>query len=51
VAAIKDPQNSKTLIDRGAEPIGSTLEEHAATTRSEIAKWRKVVMAAGIQPQ
>jgi tripartite-type tricarboxylate transporter receptor subunit TctC len=51
VAAIRDPQNNKTLIDRGAEPIGSTPEEHAAAIKSEIAKWRKVAKEAGIQPQ
>jgi tripartite-type tricarboxylate transporter receptor subunit TctC len=51
VAAIRDPQNNKILIDRGAEPIGSTPEEHAAAIKSEIEKWRKVVKAAGIEPQ
>jgi tripartite-type tricarboxylate transporter receptor subunit TctC len=51
VAAIRDPANSKSLIERGAEPIGSTPEEHAATTRAEIEKWRKVARAAGIDPQ
>ena len=51
VAAIKDPQNNKALVERGAEPIGSTLDEHAATIKAEIAKWRKVVKEAGIEPQ
>lgn len=51
VSAIKDPQNSRFLVERGAEPIGSTPEEHAAAIRSEIAKWRKVVKEAGIEPQ
>ncbi|HEX9684472.1 MAG TPA: tripartite tricarboxylate transporter substrate binding protein [Burkholderiales bacterium] len=51
VAAIKDPQNNKILVDRGAEPLGSTPEEHAAAIKSEIAKWRKVAKEAGIEPQ
>jgi tripartite-type tricarboxylate transporter receptor subunit TctC len=51
VTAIRDPANSKALIERGAEPIGSTPEEHAATTRAEIEKWRKVAKFAGIEPQ
>ncbi|MBI1965004.1 MAG: tripartite tricarboxylate transporter substrate binding protein [Betaproteobacteria bacterium] len=51
VAAINDPKNKKTLIDRGAEPIGSTLEEHASSIKSEVAKWRKVAKDAGIEPQ
>jgi len=51
VTAIKDPQNNRFLVERGAEPIGSTPEEHAAAIRSEIAKWRTVVKEAGIEPQ
>lgn len=51
VRSIRDPQNSKILIERGADPIGSTLDEHAASTKSEIAKWRKVAKEAGIEPQ
>jgi tripartite-type tricarboxylate transporter receptor subunit TctC len=51
VTAIKDPQNNRFLVERGAEPIGSTPEEHAAAIRSEIAKWRKVIKEAGIEPQ
>jgi tripartite-type tricarboxylate transporter receptor subunit TctC len=51
VAAIRDPANRKSLIDQGAEPIASTPEEHAATIRTEIAKWRKVAKEAGIEPQ
>ena len=51
VTAIRDPANSKSLINQGAEPIGSTPEEHAATIKTEIAKWRKVIKEAGIEPQ
>jgi tripartite-type tricarboxylate transporter receptor subunit TctC len=51
VSAIRDPANSKSLINQGAEPIGSTPDEHAATIKSEIARWRKVAKEAGIEPQ
>ena len=51
VKALHDPANRKSLIGQGAEPIGSTIEDHAATIRSEIEKWRKVVAAAKIEPQ
>jgi tripartite-type tricarboxylate transporter receptor subunit TctC len=51
VAAIRDPKNNKALINNGADPIGSTLEEHAASIQSEIEKWQKVAKAAGIVPQ
>ena len=49
--ALRDPANRKALIDQGAEPVGNTIEEHAAIIRSEIEKWRKVVKEAGIEPQ
>src|SRR5262249_51940878 len=37
--AVRDPANRKALVDQGAEPVGSTIEEHAAVIRSEIDKW------------
>jgi tripartite-type tricarboxylate transporter receptor subunit TctC len=49
--ALRDPANSKALIDRGAEPIGNSIDEHAAFIQREIGKWRKVITDAGIQPQ
>jgi tripartite-type tricarboxylate transporter receptor subunit TctC len=51
VKSIRDPANRKALIDQGAEPIGSTVEEHAAIIRTEIEKWRKVTKEAGVEPQ
>ena len=41
----------KRFIDLGADPISGTPEELAAYTRSELAKWTKVVKAAGITPE
>ena len=49
--AVRDPANRKALIENGADPIGNTMEEHAAIIKSEIEKWRKVVKEAGIEPQ
>lgn len=51
VAAIRDPKNNKMLIERGADPIGSSIDEHAASIQSEIARWSKVAKAAGVTPQ
>ncbi|MGZ8263281.1 MAG: tripartite tricarboxylate transporter substrate binding protein, partial [Burkholderiales bacterium] len=51
VAAIRDPANSKALVAAGAEPIGSSLDEHAASVKSEIEKWKKVARDANIEPQ
>ena len=41
----------KRFIDLGADPIGSTPDELAAYIRSELAKWGKVIKAAGIKPE
>jgi tripartite-type tricarboxylate transporter receptor subunit TctC len=51
VTAIRDSENHKALIVNGAEPIGSSPEEHAASIRSEIDKWRKVARDASIEAQ
>ncbi|MGZ5232898.1 MAG: Bug family tripartite tricarboxylate transporter substrate binding protein, partial [Burkholderiales bacterium] len=51
VAAMRDPENHKALVTSGAEPIGSSPEEHAASIRSEIDKWRKVARDANIEAQ
>jgi tripartite-type tricarboxylate transporter receptor subunit TctC len=51
VEALADPAVNDRLVSLGAERIGSTPEEHAAFTRSEIAKWMKVTREAGIQPE
>ena len=49
--AVHDPANRKALLERGAEPIGNSVAEHAAFIKSEIEKWHKVVKTAGIEPQ
>lgn len=47
--ALRAPDIHQRLIDLGFDPIGSTPEESAATIRSEIAKWAKVVREAKIR--
>src|SRR5690606_21315336 len=37
------------LLKSGMESLGNSPEEFARVIRTEIAKWRKVVKAAGIQ--
>jgi tripartite-type tricarboxylate transporter receptor subunit TctC len=51
IAALRDADNRKILIERGADPVGSTPEEHDAFVKSEIAKWIRVAKEAGIEPQ
>jgi len=51
VYAVKDANNKKLLLDQGADPVGSSLEEHDAYVKSEVVKWISVVKQAGISPQ
>lgn len=39
------------FLDLAADPLGSTPEELAGYTRRELAKWSKVIKAAGIKPE
>lgn len=48
---LHDPVIRKTLLDRGAEPVGNTPAEHAAFIKSEIEKWRRVAQNAGLKPE
>jgi tripartite-type tricarboxylate transporter receptor subunit TctC len=48
---VKLPDIRERLIGLGVEPVGNTPEEFGEYIRSEIAKWARVVKAAGIVPQ
>ena len=39
------------LVAEGVEPLGGTPQQHADYIKSEIARWAKVIKAAGIKPQ
>ena len=49
VRAVKSPDLRDKLKGAGTEPIGSSADEYAAFMQSEIAKWGKVIAAAGIK--
>ncbi len=51
VQAVRDPNNRKILVERGADPMGGTPEEHAVYIKAEIEKWRTVAQQAGIKPE
>ncbi len=51
VKALNDPGVKKNLTEQGADVVASSPEEHDKFNREEIAKWIKVVKAAGIQPE
>jgi tripartite-type tricarboxylate transporter receptor subunit TctC len=48
-AMTRQPEIIARLVALGIEPEGSSPEEFAAQTRSEIAKWAKVVRLAGVK--
>ena len=49
VRALNSPDLRGKLIEAGADPVGNTPEEYTAFIKSEIAKWAKVIQAAGIK--
>lgn len=49
VRALNLPDLRNTLQNQGAEPVGNTPEQYTAFIQSEIAKWAKVIAAAGIK--
>ncbi len=50
-AALKLPDVRAKLEAAGIEIQGGTPQEYAALIQSDLAKWGKVVKAAGIQPE
>ena len=49
VAIINLPEVKSHLLAEGAEPVGNTPEEFGDFIKSEIAKWGKVIRAAGLR--
>ncbi len=47
--ALKSPDLHAQLTTQGADPVGSTPEQYAAFVQEEIAKWGRVIKAAGIK--
>ncbi len=47
--SIKEPDARERFYSIGAEPLSNTPEEFGAFIQSEMAKWAKVVKAAGIK--
>jgi tripartite-type tricarboxylate transporter receptor subunit TctC len=48
VKAAESPDTKQYLLKFGMEPVGSTSAEFATVIKTEIAKWQKLVKAAGI---
>ena len=51
VAIIRLPELKVRLLAEGAEPLGNTPEQFGEFIKSEIAKWGKVIRAAGIKAE
>ncbi|MBC7779872.1 MAG: tripartite tricarboxylate transporter substrate binding protein [Proteobacteria bacterium] len=47
--ALQHPEVRERILSVGAEPRHTTPEEFAALIRSEIARWAKVISAAGVK--
>jgi tripartite-type tricarboxylate transporter receptor subunit TctC len=50
-AVLQIPDVRKRLNDIGGEPSGLAQDAFAEMVRNEIARWKKVAVAAGIKPQ
>jgi len=50
VAAINDPSVTAKIIEQGAEGVSTTPEELAKFIAAESAKWRDIIVKAGIPP-
>jgi tripartite-type tricarboxylate transporter receptor subunit TctC len=48
---LADPDTRQRFLQRGIDPTPGTSQEFGALIRSEIAKWAKVIRAAGIKPE
>ncbi len=49
--ALNSAEVSKRLKALGADPVGNTPEQYTAFMQNEIAKWGKVIQAAGIKAE
>jgi tripartite-type tricarboxylate transporter receptor subunit TctC len=49
VRALATPDLRERILGMGADPIGNTPEQYTAFVQNEIAKWDKVIKAAGIK--
>jgi tripartite-type tricarboxylate transporter receptor subunit TctC len=49
VKAVNAPDLRERLVSLGADPVGNTPEQYTKFMQDEIAKWGKVIKAAGIK--
>ena len=51
VKIVRSPETKAKLLELGAEPVGGSPEQFAATVRNDTAKWAKVIRDAGIKAE
>ena len=49
--AVKEAAFSRSLLERGFQPIGSTTDEFRAHVDREIEKWIRIIAAGDIKPE
>ena len=49
--AVKTPDFRERLLAEGAVPVGGSAADLDRLVRAEIAKWSKLVRAAGVKPE
>jgi len=49
VKILRLPDVRERLAAQGAEPVGNTPDEYAASLKADLARWAKVVVTAGIR--
>ena len=50
-AVIARPDFQERLTKDGIEPVGNTPSEFADQIKLDIARWAKIVKAAGVKPE
>ena len=50
-AIIARPDFQERLVKDGIEPVGNTPEQFAEEIKADIARWAKIVKAAGVKPE
>ena len=51
IAVLQNPAVRARLMDEGGEVIGGTPQQYATVIHNELAKWTKLVKAAGIRAE
>ena len=51
VKALATPMVRERFASLGVQPVGSTPDQFAATIREDLARWSKVIKAAGIKAE